>query len=458
MVEDNMLQPVLFGGLVSRPVIAVFDQPDSSSDAGALLLHSADRKLGLIQKVTNMLSDTREASRVRHSLADLLSQRVYGIACGYEDGNDAARLRDDPIHKLLLARDPLIGDSLASQPSISRFENGLSAREVLNTGYAIADAVIERHKKRLGRRVKRITIDLDSTEDRTHGNQQGSLFNGFYGSHCYLPLLGFLQFNDEGEQYLFTSLLQTGTADVRAGALGILKRVLPRLQAAFPRASVLVRLDAGFSGPALYEYLESEGLMYVTGMKGNPKLKGLAEPLMQESRTASADSGVSERHYGEAQYQAGTWNKARRVVIKAEVTRYPGRNARDNARYLITNCKGKPASVYERVYSPRGDVENRIKELKNTLNSDRTSCTRFMANQMRLFMAGMAFIIYQELRLHAAGTSLAKAQVGTLRERLIKLGGWIRSTTRRITLHLPQEAPWQDEWRRIAAALHAPPA
>jgi len=177
-----------------------------------------------------------------------------------------------------------------------------------------------------------------------------------------------------------------------------------------------VRLDGGFAAPQVFTFLEREDLEYVAGIANNPVLAAIAEPLLECSRLASCDSGESERRYGETQYQAGSWEQPRRVVIKAEVTRYPGRAARDNPRFLVTNLSGDPSGVYERAYAPRGDAENRIKELKADLHSDRTSCTRFLANQFRLMLASIAFVFYQELRLQAAGTTLARAQVATLRE------------------------------------------
>src|SRR5680860_912168 len=268
------MQSVLFGGVVGKPVVAVFDQPNSSSDAGALLLQGVDERLGLTRALAGCLTDSREAGKVRHSLGDLVRQRVFMIACGYEDGNDAARLRGDPIQKLLLGRDPVRGQVLASQPTVSRFENRVRKRNAVGMAYALMERVIARHEQRLSggkngrgakgkRGVRRITIDLDGTEDGTHGEQQGSLYNGFYGGFCYLPMLGFLQFDGEREQYLFASMLRPGNANGRAGALSILKRVLPRLRKAFPQAVLRVRLDGGFAAPETFSFLEREDVEYV---------------------------------------------------------------------------------------------------------------------------------------------------------------------------------------------------
>lgn len=453
MSHDITRQSVLFSTGFCKPLVASFDQPISSSDAGAVLLKPLDDRLGLTRALAAAVTDERDPGRVRHPLLDMIKQRVFGIACGYEDANDAGRLRDDPIQKLLLARDPVSGGPLASQPTLSRFENSVSSRGLYRMGVALSERVIARHQQRLGKRAKRITIDLDATEDAAYGEQQGVLFNGFHGGFCYLPLLGFLRFNDEREQYLFTALLRPGNAGGKLGAISLLKRLIVRLKEAFPHAELLVRCDGGFAGPEVFDFLDARGVGYVIATAKNAVLERLAAPALRAARRASIASGQSERRYGHADYQAQSWPRPRRVVFKAEVTRYPGRDARDNPRFLITNQPTHAKVLYQRVYAQRGDVENRIKELKMGISLDRTSCQRFLANQARVLLHAAAFMLYQELRLLAARTSLAAAQVGTLRERLFKLGGWLKRTARRIVIHLPQDAPWRHEWSTIATNL-----
>lgn len=455
MREDSTRQSVLFEGWFRKPLVARFDQPLGTSDGGAVLLRGADERLGLTTSMASVLRDRRDPERVQHSFRDVLRQRVVGIACGYEDGNDAARLRRDPIHKLVLDRDPQRGLDLASQPTLSRFETGVTRREVFAMGAALAERVIERHRARRRGRAKRITVDVDGTDDPTHGAQQGALFNGFYGGHCYLPLVASIQFGQEHDQYVLTSLLRNGNAPPALGAIPLLRRILARLRAAFPKARLRVRLDGGFATPSVFDFLERQGVEFVVATAKNPVLERFAEPLMREAREASEASGQSERRYGHALYQARSWPHARRVVFKAEVARHAGRKARDNPRFVITNTRADPEVVYRRIYVKRGDVENRLKELQDHLAADRLSCTRFLANQARLLLHTAAYALYQELRLHATGTRLAHAYAGTLRERLIKIGAWIKTSTRRITLHLPQDAPWQHEWRHVARALQA---
>ena len=247
MRDDTTRQSVVFKDLFDKPVVARFDQPDSSSDGGALLLKACDERLGLTDALVGCLDDGRQQSKVEHSLHELVRQRVFGIACGYEDCNDAARLSQDPMHKLLVGRDPMEGAALASQSTLSRFENALGPKALMRMGLALADTVIARHRKRLRGRVKHITVELDPTDDPTHGAQQLSFFNGHYDTWCYLPTAGFVQFDDEPEQYLFAYVLRPGNANAKLGAIGILRRILERLGRGFPKAKVLVRL-AGRGG------------------------------------------------------------------------------------------------------------------------------------------------------------------------------------------------------------------
>jgi hypothetical protein len=421
-----------------------------------VLLKAAEARYGLIDGFARCLVDDRQSGKVRHTLTEVLAQRIFGLACGYPDANDAGRLADDPIHKLLLGRDPIDGDPLASQPTISRFENQVGAQALYAMGRELAATVIDRHRQRLHGRARRITIDLDPTDDPTHGAQQLTFFNGHYDSWCYLPLLAFVTFNDEAEQYLCAAMLRPGNAPATRGARGTLIRLLDLLRVAFPRARFLVRLDGGFATPEILDRLDAEpGLEYVVAMAENAVLTRCAEPPMVEARTQSEASGQTEHVYTEARYAARTWPHERRIVIKAEVVRLPGREPRDNPRFVITNLRQMPRFVYERVYCARGDIENRIKELHDGLQIGRTSCGRFWANQLRVLLTAAAYVLMQELRLRAARTACAPAQVTTLRERLLKLGVHVVKSVRRIVLHLPTSTSFLATWRHIALALGA---
>jgi len=456
LTDNTIPQTVLFPDLFPKPVVATFDQPHASSDGGAILLKAADARYGLIDGFARCLVDDRQSGKVRHTLEDLLAQRIFGLACGHPDANDADRLADDPIHKLLLGRDPIDGDPLASQPTLSRFENQVGAQELYAMGRELAANVIERHRRRLHGRARTITIDLDPTDDPTHGAQQLTFFNGHYDSWCYLPLLAFVTFNAEVEQYLCAAILRPGNAPATRGARGTLIRLIDLLRHAFPKARFLVRLDGGFATPEILDRLDAEPrLDYVVAMGENAVLTRCAEAAMVEARTQSEASGQTEHVYTEARYAAGTWSHARRVVIKAEVVRLPGRAPRDNARFVITNLRHTPRFVYERVYCARGDIENRIKELHDGLQIGRTSCCRFWANQLRVLLTAAAYVLMQELRLRAARTACARTQVTGLRDRLLKLGVHVVVSVRRIVLHLPTSTPDLHAWRHIALALGA---
>lgn len=461
MTENITTQSVLFPDLLRRPVVVKFDQRYGSSDGGAILLKACDERLGLTERLAGCLSDARQAGKVEHSIRDLVRQRLFGIACGYADCNDAARLAEDPIQKLLIGRDPLKGAALASQPTLSRFENAPRRADLYRMGEGLAESVIERHRRRLGgRKVKHITIDLDPTDDPTHGGQQLTFFNGHYDTWCYLPVAGFLTFNREPEQYLFCYVLRAGNAPAKQGAIGILERVIERLRAAFPQARILVRLDGGYTGPTLLNFLEDRAQVdYIIGMAENKVLKRRARRLMGRVRRLSKRRGKTANVFGETRYAAKSWKgRKRRVLIKAEVVRLQEREPKDNERFVVTNLRGSPRHLYRKVYCARGEIENRIKELHHGLEIDRTSCTNFLANQLRVLLTAAAYVLMQELRLSARGSECARAQVSTLRERLLKLGVWVERSVRRIVLHLPQSSPHLADWRRIARSVGAVPA
>ena len=346
--------------------------------------------------------------------------------------------------------------SVASQPTISRFENGARRTVLYRMGRELAACVIERHRRRLQGRARRITIDLDPTDDLTHGAQQLTFFNGHYGGWCYLPLLGFLSFDREAEQYLCAAVLRPGKAVAADGTLGLLCRLLPLLRAAFPRARFLVRLDGAFATPEIFDFLDAEPrLDYVVAMAKNAVLQRHAESAMQVARAQSEVGGETAHVYTDTRYAARTWDHERRVVIKAEVVRLADREPRDNPRFVVTNLRQTPRFIYEKVYCARGDIENRIKELLDGLQIDRTSCCLFSANQLRVFLTAAAYVLMQELRLRAARTACARSQVTWLRDRLLKLGVHVVRSVRRVVLHLPRSTPHLEAWRHIALALGA---
>jgi hypothetical protein len=457
LTEHTTTQCLLFPEIFDRPVIATFDQVHGSSDGGAILLKAADQRLGLTEALAACLEDERQAGKIHHEMRELLTQRIMAIACGYEDCNDAARLASDPVHKLLVGRDPVKGEDLASQPTLSRFENAPDRKELFRMVEALADSVIERHRKRLHGRARRITIDLDPTDDPTHGQQQLTFFNTHYDGYCYLPVVAFLTFDKESDQYLVGAVLRPGNAGGSRGAVGILSRLIVRLRQAFPKAKIRVRLDGGFAAPEVLDFLDGQPhLEYVVNMASNQVLDRLVERAMRTARGWSKESGKTEHVYGELRYKTKkTWKTQRRIIYKAEVVRHPDRDPKDNPRFVVTNMKQSPKWLYEKVYCHRGDIENRIKELHYGMEIGRTSCTDFWANQFRVLMTAAAYVLMQELRLRLARTDSARTQVSILRERFLKLGAQVVSSVRRIVLHLPHAFPYRDSFQRLALSLGA---
>ena len=452
MNDSARTQSVLFKGLAPKPLTVRFEDERTSSDGGAILLKAADRRLKMISSMAASFADQRDGSRVKHEVEELLSQRIFGIACGYEDGNDAARIASDPVMKTLAGRDPF-GEDLASQPSISRFECSATRKDLYRMGMSLMKTVVDSQRRGREGWAKRITIDLDQTPDPTHGGQQGSLFNAHYDTYCYIPLVAAISFSGEPDQYVVASVLRPGNAPDKCGAIALLSRLLPLLREAFPAATFAVRLDAGFCAPEIIDYVENERLAYTIAFPGNAVLHRASEILMSEMRFRSSKSGFTEHRYAETTYQAGTWPRERRVIFKAEVTQISGREQRDNPRYVVTNMRGSAQHIYENIYCRRGDFENRLKELKGDLAMDRTSCSSFLANQFRVLMTAAAFALFQEIRRRA--TQLARATVARLRLELIKLAARVTASARRIVFSLPRHCAFKTEWLAVAQPLTA---
>jgi hypothetical protein len=456
-MSEPTTQSVLFPNLISKPVVAAFDQAHSSSDGGGLLLKAVDARLQLSEKLADCLRDGRDAGKVQHELVEILRQRMFAIALGHPDCNDARVLADDPIHKMLVGRTPISGKRLASQSTLSRFENAVGTRELYRLAETLADTVIDRHRRRLGRKARTIFLDFDPTDDLTHGQQEFSFYHGHYGGHCFLPLIGTIQFNREKGQSLLCAVLRPGNAGAALGLVPILERLLEKVRAAFPKARIRVRLDGGFGNPTVLDSLDAAGVEYVVGLANWAPLRKRAEKAQRLAMREYRRRGCTHQVFGETLFKTKTtWPHRRRVIYKAEVVDYPGRATRQNLRFVVTNFNLTPKRVYGE-YCKRGDPENRIKELKHGLDLGRTSCSAFLANQLRVQITAAAYVLMQELARHAHHTELRDAQVTRLRDRLLKLPVWVEESVRRVVLHLPTTFLGQPEWQRIALRLGAIP-
>ena len=439
-----------FGFLSRQALVGNFDGGDISSDGGLMLLAEVDRALGLTAQMAARLDDSRQAGKVRHSVHDLLRQRVYQIAAGYEDCNDADRLRSDPILKVAAGRRPESDADLASQPTLSRFENSVGRRELYRLAQVPFEVFVARHQAAPPRR---IILDLDVTDDETHGQQQLTFFHGHYDQHCYLPLVVTAEV-DDGTQELLAFLLRPGNYSAGRGAAALLQRLQARLKQALPKTRVVLRGDSGFALPEVYEWCEGQKkpVPYVLGLPQNSRLNELARPYMEAAQAKFAATGKPVRRFHEFRYAARGWSRERRGILKAEVTAQG-----PNPRFVVTNLKGTRHRVYDKLYARRGEMENRIKELKNDLQIDRTSCHRFEANQLRVQLHAAAFVLFTYLRALLAGTAWARAQVSTLRRDLLKLGVRVKESVRRVHLQFASSCPVQHLWPLLLDRLRRRP-
>lgn len=454
-MSKSTTQSVLFPHLISKPILAACDQAHSSADGGGLLLKAMDDELGLSGKLAACLRDSRETGKVRHRLDTILAQRLFAIALGYPDCNDAQVLAHDPIHKMMAGRAPLSGDRLASQATLSRFENSIGSAELYRLVETLADTVIGRHRRRLGKRAKQIVLDFDPTDDPTYGQQELSFYHGHYRTHCYLPLIGTIGFNKEKGQSLLCAVLRPGNVGAAAGFVPILERLLRKVKTAFPKARIRVRLDGGFGVPEVLDYLDSAGVEYVVGLASWIPLTKRAKKAQRDAMRAYKKTGETTQVFGETLFKTKTsWPRKRRVIYKAEVVDYPGRQPRENLRFVVTNFKMTPKHVYH-FYCQRGDAENRIKELKHGLELGRTSCSSFPANQFRVQLTAAAYVLMQALARKARHTAYRDAQVTRLRDRLLKLPAWVEESVRRVVVHLPTSFLGMKDWSKIALAAGA---
>lgn len=333
-MADTTRQGVLFPDLFSKSVQAVFTREHLSSNGGTVLLTAQDRQLGLTEAMAGCLVDRREPGKIQHELLTQFRQRVVGIVLGCPDGNDAAKLREDPMMKLACERDPIGGEALASQPTLSRFENSGDAGQLLQMASTLAETVIaEQARRRRGKKLGRIVIVIDPTCDPTYGTQQPTLFNGFYDTYCCLPLIVTISFGGERRKYPVAAVLRGGAASSMVGTLPVLRRRVGSLRRHFGSTRLYLRADSGFAVPELFEFLDAEGLRYAIAMGPNKALKRLAEASMQQARAEAAGNQATCTLYGEASYRSGGWERERRVAYKAQVVVHPDKDEpRDNDR------------------------------------------------------------------------------------------------------------------------------
>jgi hypothetical protein len=432
-----------------REVDLTFDAPQTSSDGGVLLLRQLDEGLGLCDRIAEVLPDTRSPERVVHSRLEQVRQRVFQIALGYEDQDDADALRHDPLLRASCDRLPDDPRGLSSQPTLSRLEHAVNARDVVRLQRQLeADYVAS-----LPEDTDVVVLDLDSTSDPTHGQQPLSFFHGHYDCSMYFPLLVF-----DGEGRLVSVRLRPGNAGNNRYATPLMRRLICAIKARFPKANVVVRADSGFASPRLLVTLEAfnrtlGAVDYVIGVEKNSRLLALVAGEMAEVAARAPQAGGSARMFTSLLYQAKSWDHARHVVAKIEHL-----GDKPNPRFVVTTLDHVSARlVYEHAYCGRGDAENRIKDFKNALQGDRLSCTTYVANAFRLLLHAFAYRLLDALRTHLAvvAPELGRAQFDTIRLRLLKVAAQVRQSVRRIVVALPSAFGLADVFAQVAARLGA---
>jgi hypothetical protein len=459
-----LVERVLIEGVFDKPLVIECGPEPLTTNAGLSLYAVADRKSGLTKAIAGGLEDRRNPNFIVHAMLDLVRQRVFGLLGGYADAYGAARLRDEPTFRQLLEHalsDEAAG--LASQPTLSRFENRLNWRSLTRWGATLVDHVLER-ERRGRKRVRRVTLDLDPTDDPVHGQQEFSFYHGHYDHRCYLPLLAFATFHDrdnaeEPERFLLTALLRPGNVSATDGALTLIRQLVRRVRRRFPEAQVRVRLDGAYATVETLELLERLRVEYVVNLPQNSVLNEWAETYLVRARLLAITTGQSACLFAERRYAAGTWHgRERRVVLKAEATLDPSarhKEVRNNPRYVVTNLRSQPEHVYREVYCQRGAAEKAIEELKNGVFLGRTGCSDFRANQARVLLTATAYVLVQEVRRYATGTAAERWDVHTFQARLTKVAAWVTESTRRWVLRfsrtLPDAALFLTLARRLAA-------
>jgi hypothetical protein len=436
-----------------REIVARFDGGTISSDGGALLLRQTDRRLNLLPRLAECFLDSRDQGRVEHSILEMVSQRIYGLALGYEDLNDHEQLRQDPLFAILAGREEA-GTTLAGKSTLNRMELGAGVKDrykkITFWKEGFDELLVKVFIEAQTQAPEQFILDIDTTDLPLHGKQEGRFFHGYYDSYCYLPLYVFC-----GEQVL-CARLREANHDACFGSLGEIQRIIAQIRTAWPQVRIILRGDSGFCRDQLMSWCDNHGVDYVFGLARNKRLHRIIGAPLWEARQQWEKTGQPARVFMEFGYQTkktkkGGWSRERRVVAKAEHI-----DGKENPRFVVTSLSGEQwaaQALYEELYCGRGDMENRIKE-QFSLFADRVSAETMRANQMRLYLSVMAYVLVSGLRrLGLKETELAQAQVSTIRTKLLKIGAQIRMTVRKVWVSMASSYPWQDLYRQVWANL-----
>jgi len=437
----------------SRDIVARFDGGTISSDGGSLLLRETDQRLNLLPRLAGCFLDARNQDLVEHSVLEMVSQRVYGLALGYEDLNDHEQLRTDPLFAILSGRQEL-DKPLAGKSTLNRLELGTGERDrykkITFWKEGVDDLLVSLFLESHSRPPEEIVLDVDTTDLPLHGRQEGRFFHGYYDEYCYLPLYVFC-----GEQVLCARLRESNH-DASFGCVAEIARMVAQIRGAWPAVRIILRGDSGFCRNELMSWCEDHAVDFVFGLARNQRLRRIIGAQMQAATQQWNETGKPARVFTEFQYQTrkrkkGGWRQQRRVVAKAEHI-----DGKENPRFVVTSLAAEQWAgkrLYEELYCARGDMENRIKE-QFSLFADRVSAETMRANQLRLYLSAMAYVLVSGLRrMGLKATELAQAQVSTIRTKLLKIGAHIRVTVRKVWVSMASSYPWQDLYRHVWANL-----
>lgn len=426
-----------FASCQGRKVQADFEGGEVSSDGGLLLLREVERRHKLIKRAARLLPDKRQAGKVRHTTEQMLSQRVMALAQGYEDLNDHHDLRHDPLLQTAVQS----SRELASAPTLCRMENQADRHSAMAINELLIDLFIESHSKA----PKEVVLDFDATDDPVHGRQEGRFFHGYYDRYCFLPLYVFC-----GSQPLL-AWLRPANIDGSRGAWAALRWLVNRFRQEWPSVRIIWRADSGFCRWRMLSWSERNGVDYIVGLAKNSRIKDLAHKLCEQAEVQWERTGQKQRLFDWLQYEAKSWDSARRVIAKAE----HGEKG-SNPRFVVTTLEGDAQKLYDELYCARGDMENRIKEQQLGLFADRTSCHAWWPNQLRLLQSTLAYVLIDTLRRVALkGSEWSKRQASTLRVCLLKVGAVVVRNTRRVIVHLSSSWPGRDEFVATHARLRS---
>ena len=444
----------LFPGLGGREGVARFDGGDISSDGGLPLLTKVEGLTRIVERFARCFTDCRDPRLVLHPVRDLVSQRVYGLALGYEDLNDHEILRHDPLFAAATGKDPgergiaPAGKSTLNRLELSRPEDAATSRykKVFLDPDAVDRLLVDVFLESHAAPPAEIVLDLDTTDFPLHGRQEGRFFHGYYNEYCYLPLYVFC------DGHLLLARVRRANQDAAAGAKEEVEKIVARIRAKWPTTRIVLRADSGFCREELLRWCEGHQVDYILGLARNERLRKRIRKAMRKAAAAARQTGKPARAYTEFRYRTRkSWSRSRRVVAKAEQIA-----GKQNPRYVVTSLRAeewKPQELYERLYCARGEMENRIKE-QMSLFADRMSAETMRANQLRLYLSAAAYVLVEALRrLGLRGTEMAQAQVATIRVRLLKIGAQIRITARRVLVSLASGYPWQALFGHVWALL-----